>query len=383
MTKARNLADLVSGSNALADGIIEISEISGLTASATELNYCEGVTSSIQDQLDNTSSSLGDLGVSASISELDNTIGTTSAIQGQIDSKAEIVTIAVTVAPSSGNKFFFDGVASQSGSSTLKLTPSVTYRFDQSDSSNLTHPLRFSNTEDGTHNSGVALTTGITYVGTPGTAGSYVEYKVPQKQENTIYAYCANHSGMGEAISIGGKTYNFATPLTEASNGTVSLLTDQRWTSISTNDAYYGIQSEAYVHFAGGSSDTIYWFCGTLNEMRLDASNGLHVDGNITAFSSSILSDINYKYDVKNIENALDKISKINGVTFRWKDDNSSSGGVIAQEVEAVLPVAVTESNDLNSNEKRKTVNYNAVIGLLIESIKELKEEIEILKKGC
>jgi plastocyanin len=93
--------------------------------------------------------------------------------------------------------FVVDGTANQ----TLTLVPSVTYRFDVSASSISGHPFRFSTTSDGTHNSGSQFTTGITEVGTQGTAGAYIEVKLEQDCP-ALYYYCANHSGMGGAIVV-------------------------------------------------------------------------------------------------------------------------------------------------------------------------------------
>ena len=94
-------------------------------------------------------------------------------------------------------EFVVDGTANQ----TLTLVPSVTYRFDVSASSISGHPFRFSTTSDGTHNSGSQFTTGITEVGTQGTAGAYIEVKLEQDCP-ALYYYCANHSGMGGAIVV-------------------------------------------------------------------------------------------------------------------------------------------------------------------------------------
>ncbi len=100
--------------------------------------------------------------------------------------------IAVTVVSSGGNKYALDGVTQ----GTVTLIEGATYKFDQSDSSNSGHPLRFSTTSDGTHGGGSEYTTGVTTVGTPGSAGAYTEITVATGAP-TLYYYCTNHSGMG------------------------------------------------------------------------------------------------------------------------------------------------------------------------------------------
>ena len=102
-------------------------------------------------------------------------------------------TYTVTVVSTDdGNKYFIDGVRQD----TLYLAESGTYRFDQSDNSNSTHPLRFSTTSDGTHNSGSEYTTGVTTNGTPGSSGAYTQITVATDAP-TLYYYCSSHSGMG------------------------------------------------------------------------------------------------------------------------------------------------------------------------------------------
>ena len=100
--------------------------------------------------------------------------------------------IAVTVVSSGGNKFAVDGVTQ----GAVTLIEGATYKFDQSDSSNATHPLRFSTTSDGTHNSGTEYTTGVTTAGTPGSSGAYTQITVATGAP-TLYYYCSSHSGMG------------------------------------------------------------------------------------------------------------------------------------------------------------------------------------------
>ena len=124
---------------------------------------------------------------------------------------------------------------------------------------------------------------------------------------------------------------------------------------------------------------------GSNEDMRLETDGDLHVDGNVIAYSTTI-SDERLKKDIKPIEGALDKVGQLSGYTFTYKADGKQSAGVIAQEVEAVLPSAVTESTlplKTDDDVEYKTVQYDQLHGLLIEAIKELKAEIEELKNGA
>ena len=86
-------------------------------------------------------------------------------------------------------------------------------------------------------------------------------------------------------------------------------------------------------------------------------------------------SDINLKTNIKKIVSPLEMISNLNGYTFNWKESGKASAGIIAQEVEKVLPSAVSE-NEGGS----KSVNYNELIGVLVEAVKEQQIQIDSLK---
>jgi hypothetical protein len=99
----------------------------------------------------------------------------------------------------------------------------------------------------------------------------------------------------------------------------------------------------------------------------------INASGIVTATDFNSTSDLNLKYNVETVENALDTVNALRGVSFNWKENDRKSYGVIAQELEEILP-------DLVIDGEIKTVNYNGIIGVLIEAVKELKKEVEELK---
>mgnify|MGYP001351885841 CR=1 FL=1 len=179
-------------------------------------------------------------------------------------------------------------------------------------------------------------------------------------------------------------TYTASTGL--SLNGTAfSVAGDQRLSA--ATDVYVGNNDE-HIHFNDGSSRMSFNVGGN-EDMRLDNSGNLSVNGNVTAYSTTVPSDKRLKSNIQKIDNALDKVDKINGYTFKYNNrDGREVAGVIAQEVEKVLPTAV-ESKSLafhtgEQGVEYKTVNYDQLHGLLIEAIKELKAEIEQCKcKKC
>ena len=112
---------------------------------------------------------------------------------------------------------------------------------------------------------------------------------------------------------------------------------------------------------------------GIISGSQIEAS------GDVIAFSSS---DRRFKDNLVVIEGSLDKIGKINGYEFDWNDKQTAYKGhdigVVAQEIEAVLPEVVTTRGD-----GYKAVKYDKIVPLLIESIKELQKKVEDIEKNC
>jgi len=132
--------------------------------------------------------------------------------------------------------------------------------------------------------------------------------------------------------------------------------------------------SHFYLDLNSGGNN-FYIRDGTTIRYTFNDNGSFTATGNVTAYSDRRLKD-----DIQPIEGALEKVGTLSGNTYQRndlldKDPERRYAGVIAQEVEVVLPEAVSEAED-----GTKTVDYNAVIALLVESIKELKAEVEELK---
>ena len=218
--------------------------------------------------------------------------GASYATQANVD--ALIAEITVTVANS---KFVIDGTAQKA----IRLTPSVTYRFDTSDASNAGHPLKFSTTADGTHASpaGTEFTTGVTTVGTAGSANSYVQIIVEQDSP-TLYYYCANHSGMGgtaysaynvlSTAPTDGQvlTYDAVTAAyvnreaTGGGNATMTLVDDLRFLP-TNNYQYHSTFSSPSIRRGGYTGNTF----GTISISPNTQSANLAVLGNAATVNPS------------------------------------------------------------------------------------------------
>lgn len=170
-----------------------------------------------------------------------------------------------------------------------------------------------------------------------------------------------------------GTTYTAGSGLDLSGSNVFSIEPDLR-----DGITHIGLDSSDYINFVNNTR--IDFFVNGTNEMQLKSNGELHVDGDIIAFSSTTSSDERLKDNIKQIESATDKIKQIKGVEFTWKKNGKNGGGVIAQDIEKVLPGAVKEVESLNGQETYKAVDYNSIIGLLIETNKELLERIEKLE---
>jgi hypothetical protein len=193
-----------------------------------------------------------------------------------------------------------------------------------------------------------------------------------------------NSTGTGRAIQVSGITrinsvgdiigtsyYIGGTNIIDTSRNLVNIVnaSTSKLTLVGSSSA----NIENYV--TGTGTPTTNWRTvgASSNLMTLGSSGGLNIAGSLTQNSDRRIKD-----NIAPITDALSKTCALQGSTYTRTDKGQDTAkvhaGLIAQDVEAVLPEAVGETNDI------KTIDYSSVVALLVESIKELKSEVDDLK---
>ena len=318
--------------------------------------------------------------------------------------------IAVT---DSGGKYYIDGTQQ----ADVTLMPGFKYRFVQTGTA---HPLRFSTDS----NNSSAYTTGVT------TASTYTEITVEQDTPSTLYYYCSNHANMGGTVYVGAglrtagsgltgtrtvaldvnglsaettiadadaivfydATASAHKKITKANFVTATALTGGNGVTINSNAIDNDADQRSVITHLGATTSDYYrsintgvheWYgSGALN-MQLEDDGDLLVRKDVVAFSTVVASDKSLKDNVKTIHKGLDTVNKLRGVEFDWnygKKEGQHDIGVIAQEVEKVIPEIVYSKKMLDDREI-KTVDYEKITAVLIEAVKELSQEVTELKK--
>ena len=163
----------------------------------------------------------------------------------------------------------------------------------------------------------------------------------------------------------------------------VSLISGQTIAPTNINaTGKIGRDSTDYITFTNNSRMDVY--INNSNEFRFESDGDFHADGDVVAFSSTTASDSRLKTDISTINDALGTVGKLRGVSYKWLRDGKADIGVIAQEVEEVVPEVVKTKTvlGLDGEEEMKTVDYGKLVGVLINAINELKAEVEELKGG-
>ncbi len=257
-------------------------------------------------------------------------------------------------------------------------------------------------------NAGVALagqTTLTTYY--PAPSGNYDQLRLVPRAAmagsclpGTLYVnnsgtlqYCDNSSVWGNRNLVWNQSGNNIYPADTATNPNINVGIGK------TNPAYkldvngaIGLGNGASIASSitnllitgGGIGPQVVQISDTLSVTgSLQTGNNLNVNGNIMATGSVTASGFFYspsdrrlKKDIHPLTHALDKVQRLNGVAFTWKKNSVKDIGVIAQNVESVLPELVSTGKD-----GMKSVKYANLVAVLIEAVKEQQKQIEDLKK--
>jgi len=200
-----------------------------------------------------------------------------------------------------------------------------------------------------------------------------------------------NHHVGGSTVIAGSATVNSTTNSTNTSSGAIIVTGG---VGVGGNGHFggsitsVGITSSGAVTISNGTAASNYTSGALVVTGGIGCNNNLYVNG-VGRFSNDVVahysSDERLKENINPIEDALNKIDAISGVTFDWNETalemyperTGRDVGVIAQQIQSVVPELVVEREN-----GYLAVNYEKITALLIQGIKELKAEIEELKKG-
>jgi hypothetical protein len=224
------------------------------------------------------------------------------------------------------------GSAATTGGFTPSQTAGAASRVVVADSNGYIHNNYFNSIDD-------TSSTGLTYI-----MGKFGDN------------YLRSASAAKVATFISGQTMNIAGTATNATN---SAVTDDTTTN-----------ATHYPNFVAGTSGNQAEKVSS-TKFTFNPSTGLLTS---TDYNSS--SDKRLKKNIKTVDNALDKVMALRGVSFDWKEGGAKAIGLIAQEAEKVLPEIVSKDDNGYLG-----IKYNNLIGVLVEAIKDQQEQINILKK--
>lgn len=162
-------------------------------------------------------------------------------------------------------------------------------------------------------------------------------------------------------------------------SGTVTITLDTTLTTVtSMYNASLHVGRDSHNHFDFSTDNAIKVAVNAVDdEFRFVAGGAFHADGDVVAYSTTTASDRRLKKNIRKILDPIGILAQINGVRYEWKDNaRGASVGVIAQDVQMVLPELVKEVEGLKDAGNHLTVNYDGLVGVLIEAVNELAAKV-------
>lgn len=186
-------------------------------------------------------------------------------------------------------------------------------------------------------------------------------------------ALVSNSISIGELTVTGNLTVQGDT----VQLNTATLTVEDKNIILANGSVSAEVSNGAGITVAGADATITYLSDGDKWQFNKNANvqGNLAATGTITSPFFYSESDIALKENVQPINNALGKVLNMFGVSFNWKSNKTKSIGVIAQDIERVVPEIVSITNG------HKTVSYDSIIPILIEAIKEQQKQIDELKK--
>lgn len=316
-----SLVDLTTGagstivSNDLSPSLAIVSDVNGKiaasTITSTELNYLSGVLSNVQTQL-SSKSPIASPTFTGTVSGITKDMVGLGSVDNTADSAKDVLSASkLTTSRTITLAGDLSGSASFDGSIDISITAAVA---------------------DNSHSHGDSTLTSLS---------------------------AAKISGIVPVANLGSGTANTLTYLRgdgswQSVTGGATLEDD-----VSTNATYYPT-------FAVATTGAMTTAKVASTKLKFNPSTG-----QLAATSFNSLSDVNYKTNIFTINSALEIVEQLNGVSFNWIDTGLKSNGIIAQELETIIPEAVSTDST-----GKKTVEYAQIIPFLIQAIKELNAKI-------
>ena len=329
----------VAGNNSNISTVAGISgNISTVAGISSNIGTVAGISGNISTVAGNNANITTLAGISTDITSLANALASTT-------NYAVTVASGTLYGGGSGNVFYLDGT----GNPAITLTRGNTYVFDQSDSSNATHPIAFRTSADASY------TTGVTSTGTPGSAGAKTTFVVPSDAPASLKYYCTAHgNGMGNVITVVSSNINVvATNIGEVNSFAqrYRVGSSDPTSSLDEGDLAYNSTANVLKYYNGSAWVTIV--AGSLTDIVQDGSPQL--GGNLDVQTNSIVSTSNR--DINITPDGSGKVV-LDGLSYPTSD--GTSGQALTTDGSGNLTLSTIQASEITTAGNVFS-NYNTI----------------------